>query len=165
VGVINIQHNPVLRFKLIDVFGAVQLLLGEHQSNQPEGYPYVFVPPVRYDLIQELRRQGKWTLIDSRLKVINNFDRKFKKILKRAAVRRGRFQDLRSTALTDWIRNGVDKYDLMRLAGHGDFNTTCTFYLAVTSDLQDRARAAKGKGMSKILARAWHAPTILSKSG
>ena len=54
--------------------------------------------------------------------------------------------------------NATDKYDLMRHAGHGDFNTTCTFYLAVTSDLQDRARAAKGRSMSKILARACTRP-------
>ena len=101
---------------------------------------------------------------DSRLKVINNFDRKFKKILKRAGIRQGRFHDLRSTALTDWIRNGMSMYDLMNLAGHGDFNTTRRFYLAVTSDLQDRARVVKGKSMSGILARAWHAPTFSGES-
>ena len=27
-------------------------LLVDHQNRQPEGHPYVFVPPVRYDYIQ-----------------------------------------------------------------------------------------------------------------
>lgn len=30
----------------------VVLLLAKHQEKQPEGYPYVFVPPKRYDRIQ-----------------------------------------------------------------------------------------------------------------
>jgi len=52
------------------------MLLIDHQSMQPEGYPYVFVPPARYNYIQnELRAKGKWTCSDSRLKVVNNFSR------------------------------------------------------------------------------------------
>ena len=27
-------------------------MLADHQTQQPEGYPYVFVPPVRYDHIR-----------------------------------------------------------------------------------------------------------------
>ena len=53
----------------------VQMLV-DHQAQQPEGYPYVFVPPARYDYIQNvLRPKGAWTLSDSRLKVVNNFKR------------------------------------------------------------------------------------------
>jgi hypothetical protein len=60
------------------------------QAGQPEGYPYVFVPPARYDYIQqELRAKGKWTYSDSRLKVVNNFSRDFGKILLRASVKKG----------------------------------------------------------------------------
>ena len=36
-------------------------LLAEHQAEQPEGYPYVFVPPRRYDNIQRVRQMGRWT--------------------------------------------------------------------------------------------------------
>jgi integrase len=139
-------------------------LLAEHQSRQPEKFPYVFVPECRYDRIQELRKQSTWTLSDSRLKVINNFDRKFKKLLKRAHVKRGRFHDLRTTALTSWVVNGMGEYDLMRLAGHGDFNTTHRFYLAVTRELQDKARQVISKSMGRNLARIWHAPTFASKN-
>ena len=119
----------------------VQMLV-DHQSVQPEGFPYVFVPPARYDLIQELRRQDKWGLCDSRQKVINNFTRQFGKILKRAGVRKGQFHDLRRTALSNWFASGMSENDIMTLAGHSSFSTTHEFYLAVADDLIDRARKA-----------------------
>jgi hypothetical protein len=35
-----------------------------HRGRQPEGYPYVFVRPARYDYIQqELRAEGKWKFV------------------------------------------------------------------------------------------------------
>jgi len=134
--------------------------LAEHQSQQPEKYPYVFVPPSRYSRIQELRKQGKWTLSDSRLKVINNFDRKFKKIKQRAGIKGKRFHDLRNTALTNWFAKGMSEYDVMRLAGHSSFTTTHQFYLAVSSDLVDRARQVA----SQNLAHIWHAPSFTSEN-
>ncbi len=133
--------------------------LAEHQSQQPERYPYVFVPPLRYGKIQDLRKRGKWTLSDSRLKVINNFDRKFKKICKRAGIKSRRFHDFRNTALTNWLANGMSEYDVMRLAGHSSFTTTHQFYLAVSSDLVDRARQAANQNLAHI----WHAPSFISE--
>ncbi|MHC4424870.1 MAG: tyrosine-type recombinase/integrase [Planctomycetota bacterium] len=141
----------------------VVAMLAEHESQQPEKFPYVFVPPSRYGRIQELRRLGKWTLSDSRLKVINNFRREFEKIQKRASVRIRRFHDLRNTALTNWFANGMSEYEVMKLAGHSDFSTTHKFYLAVADDLVDRARAAASAGVCQNLARAWHAPTFLGE--
>ncbi len=48
-------------------------MLADHQAQQPERYPYVFVPTARYDHIQNvLRPKGEWTLTDARLKVVNN---------------------------------------------------------------------------------------------
>ncbi len=81
--------------------------LAEHQSQQPEKHPYVFVPPQRYGKIRELRKQGNWNRSDVRLKVINNFRRNFEKIQKRAFVKVRRFHDLRHTALTNWFANGL----------------------------------------------------------
>ncbi|MHC4682497.1 MAG: tyrosine-type recombinase/integrase, partial [Planctomycetota bacterium] len=72
-------------------------MLAEYQASQPSGYPYVFVPLRRYDYIQKLRREGHWTLVDSRLKVVSNFKPNFDKILRRASVRARRFHDLSST--------------------------------------------------------------------
>lgn len=130
------------------------VLLAEHQAGRPSGYPYVFVPPARYDKIQRLRGRDKWSVSDSRLKVINNFGRQFGKILKRAAVREGQFHDLRRTALNSWFANGMSEYDVMTLAGHSSFSTTHKFYLAVAGDLTDRARAAAVQDLAHI----WHAP-------
>lgn len=133
-------------------------MLADHQTQQPEGCPYVFVPPARYDHIQQLRKQGKWTLTDARLKVINNFSRKFDRILRIAGVRKRTFHCFRNTALTNWFANGMSEHDVMTLAGHSSFSTTHQFYLAVADDLVDRARVASEQSIDKSLAHIWHAP-------
>ena len=133
-------------------------MLADHQTQQPEAYPYVFVPAARYDHIQQLRKQGKWSLRDARLKVINNFSRKFDNILKIAGVRKRKFHCLRNTALTNWFANGMSEHDVMTLAGHSSFSTTHEFYLAVADDLVDRARVAAEQSIDKNLAHIWHAP-------
>ncbi len=126
-------------------------MLSNHQSVQEAGYPYIFIPGCRYDWIQNLRSKGKWTYSDSRLKILQNFSRQFKSILKRAHVKDGKFHDLRRTAIRNWFAQGLKEYDVMTLAGHADFKTTHQFYLAVTDDLQQRARAATAKGLCKKL--------------
>jgi len=115
-------------------------MLADHQSRQPEGCPYVFVPPARYCFIQtKLRAKGKWTYSDSRLKVINNFGRDFGLILTRAAVNTGEFHDLRRTAISNWLAEGLSEFEVMKLAGHADFKTTHKFYLRLRDDSVDRA--------------------------
>lgn len=131
----------------------VQMLV-DHQTRQPEGYPYIFVPRARYDHIQNvLRPTGKWTLSDSRLKVVNNFKRDFDKILRRAGVKSGTFHDIRRTTISMWLANGMSEYDVMVLAGHASFATTHKFYLAVADDLVHRARVATAQGMRQKLVR------------
>lgn len=133
-------------------------LLVEHQERQPEGHPYVFVPPCRYDRIQQFRRAGKWSFCDSRLKAVNNFSRTFGKILRQAGVRRGPFHDLRRTALSNWLAQGMSEHDVMVLAGHASVDTTHRFHLAIQADLTNRARQASERAVGQSLARAWHAP-------
>jgi len=131
----------------------VQMLV-DHQAQQPEGYPYVFVPPARYDYIQNvLRPKGTWTLSDSRLKVVNNMKRSFDKILRKAGVKTGTFHDIRRTAISMWFANGMSEYDVMTLAGHSSFATTHKFYLAVADDLVHRARVATAQGLRQKLVR------------
>jgi len=131
----------------------VQMLV-DHQAQQPEGYPYIFVPTARYDYIQNvLRPKGKWTLSDSRLKVVNNFKRSFDKILRKAGVKTGTFHDIRRTGISMWLANGMSEYDVMTLAGHSSFATTHKFYLAVADDLIHRARAATAQGLCQKLGR------------
>ena len=124
-------------------------LLVDFQSLQPEGYPYILIPPSRYDHIQRLRKNGVWTFANSRNKIINNFSRQFECILRKAGVKKGTFHDLRRTALRNWLCNGVSEYDVMTLAGHSKFETTHKFYLAVSDDLVGRARKASGVSMNK----------------
>lgn len=129
-------------------------MLVKHQELQPEGYPYIFVPSFRYDHIQKvLRPNGKWTLTDSRQKVVNNFTRNFGQILRRTGIKTGTFHDLRRTAISMWFANGMSEYDVMTLAGHSSFATTHQFYLAVADDLIHRARAATAQGLGKKLGR------------
>jgi integrase len=129
----------------------VAQLLADHQSKQPEGYPYVFVPVARYDTVQTLRARGQWKYSDSRLKVVNNFTPQFEKILKAANVKKGQFHDLRRTAITNWFANGMSENDVMVLAGHSNFATTHEFYLAVADDLVDRARKAAACSINQNL--------------
>jgi integrase len=132
----------------------VSRLLIDLQSNRSEGYPYVLVPPGRYDHIQQvLRPSGKWTLSSARNSVINNFTRQFKKILELAHVEKGTFHDIRKTAITNWFSQKLSEYDVMTLAGHANFATTHRFYLAVADDLVDRARKATSHQVSQELLR------------
>jgi integrase len=124
----------------------VLLLLAKHYEGQPEGYPYVFVTPGRYERIQQNREQGKWTVRHGRCPV-NNFTRQFKSILACANIDEGEFHDLRRTCLTRWLSNGLSEYDVMTLAGHAKFETTRQFYIAVREDLLDRARAVSTEAM------------------
>ncbi len=134
-------------------------MLAEHQANQPEGHPYVFVPPLRYERIQQFRKQGKWGLIESRSNVISCFNSTYNKILMTAGVRKLKFHDLRNTALSNWFAGGMREYDVMNLAGHSSFATTHKFYLAVADDLVDRARNAAEVTLRRDLAHIWHAPS------
>lgn len=126
---------------------AVLKLLLDRQATLPEGYPYVLVPPERYEAIQRLRAKGEWTYEDSRQRVATHLTPMFKRILNRTGVPKGRFHDLRSTAITNWFAQGMSEYDVMVLAGHSSFATTHQFYLAVADDLVQRAREASSQSV------------------
>ena len=131
----------------------VKRLLVELKHRRPDDYPYVLVPPARYDFIQQTRQKGKWTLSSARNSVINNFTRQFGKILTLAKVEKRTFHDIRRTAITSWFRQGLSEYDVMTLAGHANFETTHKFYLAIADDLISRARKAVTHEVSQELLR------------
>lgn len=134
-------------------------MLADHQSQQPEKHPYVFVLPARYAYIQShLRARGRWKYSDSRQKVVPIFNRTFRKILRRAGIERGTFHDLRRTAISNWLAKGLSEFEVMKLAGHANFSTTHRFYLRVRDDSIDRARHASTRASDHDLARIWHAP-------
>lgn len=136
---------------------AAELLQGRRTARTTL-HPYIFISPSRYQQIQQRRDEGRWTLTDGRCPV-NNFGRGFDNVLERAKIETGEFHDLRRTCLSRWLANGLTEYDVMQLAGHSDFSTTHRFYLAVRSDLVDRARAATTTVMGTDFgAQLAHAP-------
>ena len=70
--------------------------------------------------------------------------------MSRAGIEKGEFHDLRRTCLTNWLANGLNEFDVMTMAGHASFETTRRFYLAVRSDLLDRARKASSAALESI---------------
>jgi len=76
--------------------------------------------------------------------------------LNAAGIEGKTFHDLRRTALTNWLVAGMSEHDVMTLAGHSNVVTTHGFYLAVNTDLVDRARQAAVKGVCSNLAQIWH---------
>lgn len=126
----------------------VAQLLINLQNRRPAGYPYVFVPPKRYDRIQ-LTRQGKskrkknsWSIRDANNSVINGFTGMFNEIKIKAGIKKGTFHDLRRTAITNWFYAGLEVLEVMELAGHSKYETTLKHYLAIKNDLVKRARKA-----------------------
>ena len=118
-------------------------LLIDLQDKCPTGYPYIFIPQARYDYIQTKLRPDNWSYSDSRLKIVRNFYRQFDRIFIQAGIRKkGKFHDLRSTALSNWFAQGLSEYEVMQLAGHSNFETTHKFYLSIKKDYIDKARQA-----------------------
>jgi integrase len=134
-------------------------LLAEHQSAQPDGYPYVFVSSRRYEFIQEQKREGQWNVLKGSYP-LSNFDRQFKALLRRSGIEGRTFHDLRRTCLTNWLRNGLREHDVMNMAGHASFETTRKFYLAIRDDLLDQTRQASAHALESIsVARLLLAPS------
>jgi integrase len=133
-------------------------LLVEHQMSQSEGNPYIFVPTARYECIQELRRTGQWTVEKGR-SPLSKFCHHFNKIRCLAGIQTGTFHDLRRTCLSNWIAQGLSLHEVKELAGHAGIETTERFYLAVRTDLLDRARAAsEASRKGQFVARSLRAP-------
>ncbi len=135
----------------------VRLLVG-HQMSQPEGCPYVFVPTVLYEHIQELRRAGQWSVERGR-SPLSKFCHHFNKIRRLADIEIGTFHDLRRTCLSNWVAQGLSLHEVKELAGHASIETTERFYLAVRRDVMDRVRAAsEASREGHFVARLLRAP-------
>jgi len=63
-------------------------LLTEYRKHLSTDFPYVFVPPRRYQRIQKARRLGKWSERQSNCPH-GNFQRQFTMILKKAEINEG----------------------------------------------------------------------------
>lgn len=140
------ERTLPLTDKLIDI-------LTELQVTVTEGCPYVFVPYARYQEIMKKRSESNWDSIKTRENLIPHFSPHFKALRQKAGILQDiTFHDLRSTALSGWCRNGMNINEVKELAGHSSIVTTQEFYIAVTSDLVDRARRIKSVCSEGILA-------------
>jgi len=81
---------------------------------------------------------------------VSIFRYQFRVIMKKSGIEKGEFHDLRRTCLTNWLANGLSEFDVMTMAGHASFETTRRFYLAVRSDLLDRARKASSVALKSL---------------
>lgn len=125
-------------------------LLINLQSRSAVGYPYVFVPVVRYNEIQQIRKgvkskRGKrsWTYEDARISIIYRFNDLFQEIRQKARIQPHKtFHDIRRTAITNWFYEKLEINEVMRLAGHSKYDTTVKYYLSVKDDLMNKARKA-----------------------
>ena len=142
----EIKDNERRRLPLTE---EVAKLLIEHHSRQPEGLPYVFILPDRYEYILKLRKQGKWKQRHAACPV-SNFRRQFQLILSYSGIEDAEFHDIRRTCITNWFRNGLSEYDVMTMAGHSSFETTRKFYLAVRDDLIEKTKTASSKAISNM---------------
>jgi len=116
------------------------------------------VPVDRYRAILRMRDGKNWDSIKTRENLIPHFSPHFQTLKKRAGILKDvTFHDLRSPALSGWCNNGMEINDVKNLAGHSSIVTIQEFYLAVTSDLVDRARTVKSQIQGAILS---HTPIM-----
>jgi len=105
-------------------------LLADLQLQAKEGFPYIFISPERFERVRERQRKGKW---NPRSQVINNLDRDFRIIRRKAGIDICVLHDLRRTAITNWAKK-LPIQVVQQLAGHADITTTRKYYLAVRSE-------------------------------
>lgn len=117
-------------FELPD--GAVNLhrILKDLIAELPFGQPYVCIQPDVYkrllSLNEERKLAWKW-----RNCPWQNFTRDWLRLLKRAAVRRRRYHDLRGTMPSTMARRGVPLPEIQRLMRHKSIQTTSAYYIQV----------------------------------
>jgi integrase len=118
--------------------------LARIQAGQPEGHPYVFVPPGRYAWILKQRKRGKWTVRQGRSPV-NGLGRKLDLLVKLAGLGHLTYHDQRRTCLTRWAESGLAEHETQALAGHSSITTTAKYYLHARDRSLDLARKASEK--------------------
>ena len=127
--------------RILPIPAGVAQLLADLQAASAEGCPYVFVPGWRWKHIQKARKSGDWN--DEQL-LLNNLDRRFKTLRRRAGVGKCTLHDLRRSCITNWARE-LPIHVVQKLAGHSDIKTTRLYYLAVEQSDLEKARLVQEK--------------------
>ncbi len=127
--------------RVVPLIADLAKLLTDLLLELPEGQPYLMLTARRYKWLMQLKRGGR---MPPRMQVCpdENFTKPFRRISRRAEVKRCTFHDLRRTCITEWLEGGLQPHEVMRLAGHSDVTTTMRYYVATRRSLINKAREA-----------------------
>lgn len=113
--------------RIVPISGEAIQFLVNLQVDAPEGHPYIFIDPERLGHILDRVKNGKW---HDRSEVINNMNKNFKTLRKKAKIEECTIHDLRRSAITNWAKK-LPFQVVHKLAGHSNIKTTMEYYLAV----------------------------------
>jgi integrase len=119
-------------------------ILVDLQADAPEGFPYIFIAPKRFERIKEKLETGDW---NDRKAVVNNLTRGFEVIRRRSGVSECTPHDLRRSAITNWAQE-LPVQVVQELAGHSNIATTRKYYLTVRPEDVDRANQLMNRILS-----------------
>jgi integrase len=97
------------------------------ENKSKESHPYIFIPPERLGWIMQRSKDKKWNPAS---RIVNNLNRAFDVIRRKASVAKCTLHDLRRSAITNWAQK-LPIQVVQQLAGHSDISTTRKYYLAV----------------------------------
>lgn len=132
-------------------------ILADLQAEAPEGFPYIFITPKRFQRIKAKLETGNW---NDRKAVINNLTRGFEVIRHRSGVSECTPHDLRRSAITNWAQE-LPVQVVQELAGHSNIATTRKYYLTVRPEDVERANQL----MNRILTACRVTDTKLTQNG
>ena len=102
-------------------------LLATWQTVAPEGCPYVFMEPGRWQYYMQCVDDDSW---GENADLTNNVLRRFKTLCRQAGVGSFVIHDLRRSCITNWVKR-LPIQVVKELAGHSDIETTWRYYLAI----------------------------------
>lgn len=124
-------------------------LLAAWQPAAPDGCPYVFMPPGRWEYYRGRVDAGRWR---EGQHLVNNQLRRFKTLCRRAGVGPYTLHDLRRSCITNWAAH-LPIHVTQELAGHSDIQTTQRYYLRVQEADLARARRVQDDLVDGVPAR------------
>jgi len=118
----------------------------------PAEQPYLLISAERYAYLMYLRSQGQMT--DRQRKLPDENHRPFRRLRMRAGTAGLSQKHLRSTAATNWLRDGIDLRSVQALMGHSEIATT-EKYLTPDVGAVEKARTL---GAARLLRLAGGTP-------
>ena len=152
------RRGEVLALEWCDVDFAANVLNGRNQSHHLTKSRKNRMVPVTHQVAAALRRLRVQILKGNLVftngiggKIVNNFERAYRKIAKRAGLLGGKgnprygLHDLRRSCATELQRSGVSMKTTQRILGHANMSTTAKFYARVEDEDLRAAMQRRGK--------------------